>query len=601
VKKSRRASERRRDRAQGEEGDDLDDDVDDQPDETQAKRGALLTEDAEVAFAREIRHGAPPSEAAPGPIEATVVRPPTDAPKLHGGALLVLEGAEAGTRIPLTVTPTLIGRLRSAEIVLADPTVSRSHIELVWSERDEKFRLRDLDSSSGTVVNGRVVEKDVVLAHGDVIGLGKTELRFLRAEEAPGPRPEPEPIPEPSAVSMQLPIEPREKTRTRSALLQREAPPIMSPAERRAAAKGCLSFVLGVLVIGAIGFGGYQWLFSERKPAHLRAQVQELLTEAREKLKVQDIQGAQQRAETALTLEPQNAEAQSIERMARTEAAARDALSLALRFADEENDAEAYVVLQRIPDASVFAEPRERLRASLVERQRARSRRQCEELIAQGKIPAALAAIAEHKAKYPDDAAIQALEQRAINHQTKPSLGNATASRARAAFAAGDIAGARTAAEESGAKAYVVELDRFTSAVRQGREAMAAKEGAQALPFLDEAFRLLVSLGGKPSSPQFADLQKPYANALYLAGTSELDGGDSCAGARHLLRALRVAPEDPKIQAKARDLDERAEEGLTAARSLRNDPPRARARATEALCFARTGSATYNDLKELSR
>ena len=613
MSKSRRAADRRRERAQGDPA--SDDDVDDRDDqeradgeprertEPRARRDKPpITEDAEAAFARELQR--PNAGSGDEKLEQTSVLPKvSDQVTSRGGHLVVLDGPDAGQKLALSVTPTLIGRLRTAEIVLSDPTISRRHLELVWSGRDDRFRLVDLGSTSGTVVNGEVVESDVVLAHGDVIALGKTELRFLRAEDAPGPRPEPEPSSEPSLEAEGFdPVAPRERTKTRSVTMQRAAPPMMTPGERRAAAKGCVSFVLVVLVIAASGYGLYQWLWSQTSPSQIRTQVTSLLEEARLRLAAGDIDRAKSLAETLIALEPRHEEGQSILRMATTEAASRDALALALRFADEENDPEALAVLTRIPDTSVLAEARDRLRKSLLERQRSRSRRKCEDLVAQGRNTEALAAIGEHRERWPDDEQIAALEQRA--HQAKPRAptGVGTAARARAAFANGDVDGARQIAEDGGARAYVADLDRFAEAVREGRGAMQSKEGARALPYLDEAFRLLLALGGRVTSPMFADLQRPYSNALYLAATDDLDSGRGCDGARHLMRAVRVAPDDPKIIAKVRELDEHAEAGLTKARSVRPaDPVRAHAIAEAALCFARTGSATYSELRALAK
>ncbi len=72
---------------------------------------------------------------------------------------------------------TLIGRSRHADIVLADPNVSRRHAEI--RKRGGDFVITDLGSLNGVEVNGkRVTEK--VLEDGDVITLGTTMLRFER-------------------------------------------------------------------------------------------------------------------------------------------------------------------------------------------------------------------------------------------------------------------------------------------------------------------------------------------------------------------------------------------------------------------------------------
>jgi hypothetical protein len=72
---------------------------------------------------------------------------------------------------------TVVGRSRRCDIVLADPNVSRQHIEI--RRQGDGFMLRDLGSTNGTRLNRRDV-KQAVLQHGDRIELGATELLFER-------------------------------------------------------------------------------------------------------------------------------------------------------------------------------------------------------------------------------------------------------------------------------------------------------------------------------------------------------------------------------------------------------------------------------------
>jgi pSer/pThr/pTyr-binding forkhead associated (FHA) protein len=71
----------------------------------------------------------------------------------------------------------VLGRSRRCTIVLADPNVSRQHVEI--RRQDDGFMLRDLGSTNGTRLNRRDV-KQAVLQHGDRIELGTTELMFER-------------------------------------------------------------------------------------------------------------------------------------------------------------------------------------------------------------------------------------------------------------------------------------------------------------------------------------------------------------------------------------------------------------------------------------
>jgi transcriptional regulator with GAF, ATPase, and Fis domain len=68
-----------------------------------------------------------------------------------------------------------IGSQRGNDVILDDDAVSRVHLEIIADHHG--FRLRDLDSTGGTLVDGtRVI--DVYLRPGAVIRVGASELRF---------------------------------------------------------------------------------------------------------------------------------------------------------------------------------------------------------------------------------------------------------------------------------------------------------------------------------------------------------------------------------------------------------------------------------------
>jgi pSer/pThr/pTyr-binding forkhead associated (FHA) protein len=63
---------------------------------------------------------------------------------------------------------------------IIDPSVSRKHGLL--SAVDSRFRVRDLDSRNGTLVNGATVEEQW-LQHGDQIAVGDSSFLFLLEDE----------------------------------------------------------------------------------------------------------------------------------------------------------------------------------------------------------------------------------------------------------------------------------------------------------------------------------------------------------------------------------------------------------------------------------
>jgi hypothetical protein len=82
-----------------------------------------------------------------------------------------------GGRFAIERRAIVLGRSRDCDVVLADTNVSRRHAELV--RHGGGFVLRDLDSTNGSLVNGRRVREAPVTA-GDVLTLGTTTLRLER-------------------------------------------------------------------------------------------------------------------------------------------------------------------------------------------------------------------------------------------------------------------------------------------------------------------------------------------------------------------------------------------------------------------------------------
>jgi two-component system, NtrC family, response regulator HydG len=94
--------------------------------------------------------------------------------------LLVLSGPLKDSTIPLAEAEVMIGREASNGIAITDPSVSRKHCQISW--QDGRFRVRDLASRNGTLVNGSGVEEQW-LQHGDEIAAGDSSFLFLLEEE----------------------------------------------------------------------------------------------------------------------------------------------------------------------------------------------------------------------------------------------------------------------------------------------------------------------------------------------------------------------------------------------------------------------------------
>ncbi|MFH1919934.1 MAG: sigma 54-interacting transcriptional regulator [Planctomycetota bacterium] len=70
-----------------------------------------------------------------------------------------------------------IGRAPTNQIVLKDERCSRNHAELFMAEG--RWTLRDLESRNGTVIGEQLLKGDRVLAPGDVIRIGHSQLVFV--------------------------------------------------------------------------------------------------------------------------------------------------------------------------------------------------------------------------------------------------------------------------------------------------------------------------------------------------------------------------------------------------------------------------------------
>ncbi len=88
--------------------------------------------------------------------------------------LVVVRGANVGSRFALTEPLTTIGRHPESDVFLDDVTVSRRHAE-VRREPSGRLELADVGSLNGTYVNGERIES-VELGEGDQVQVGKFRL-----------------------------------------------------------------------------------------------------------------------------------------------------------------------------------------------------------------------------------------------------------------------------------------------------------------------------------------------------------------------------------------------------------------------------------------
>jgi two-component system, cell cycle response regulator len=95
--------------------------------------------------------------------------------------LTCMSGQQVGRRIMLADDHITLGRSPDATIMLQDTCVSRLHLAIQYDASCREYRIQDLESSNGTLLNEtRVAE--AMLRDGDKIIIGHTMLRFSWAD-----------------------------------------------------------------------------------------------------------------------------------------------------------------------------------------------------------------------------------------------------------------------------------------------------------------------------------------------------------------------------------------------------------------------------------
>ncbi|NLG56170.1 MAG: FHA domain-containing protein [Rhodococcus sp.] len=90
--------------------------------------------------------------------------------------LVVTHGALAGTRIPLSTQPVLIGRADDSTLVLTDDYASTRHARI--SPRGSDWYVEDLGSTNGTYLDRAKVTTAVRVPLGTPVRVGKTVIEL---------------------------------------------------------------------------------------------------------------------------------------------------------------------------------------------------------------------------------------------------------------------------------------------------------------------------------------------------------------------------------------------------------------------------------------
>lgn len=91
-------------------------------------------------------------------------------------ALVMVEGGGTGSEFSLDRERLVLGRGEGAQLRFDDAAMSREHAAIEFA--DQGFRIRDLDSRNGTLLNGARIES-AELKHGDRIQLGEHAFQLV--------------------------------------------------------------------------------------------------------------------------------------------------------------------------------------------------------------------------------------------------------------------------------------------------------------------------------------------------------------------------------------------------------------------------------------
>ncbi len=93
-------------------------------------------------------------------------------------SIIIASGSSKGEFLPLGRRISVIGRAESLPLQILDDLVSRKHLRIKFDEDTNKYCVEDLESKHGTFINKHKINEVTVLAEGDTLLIGQTELLF---------------------------------------------------------------------------------------------------------------------------------------------------------------------------------------------------------------------------------------------------------------------------------------------------------------------------------------------------------------------------------------------------------------------------------------
>lgn len=116
----------------------------------------------------------------PEPATAPLIHAPVAGGIPRGVAISIVAGRELGRTIMLDKAEIVIGRARTADVVISDEVISRRQCRFAF--REGHVYVEDLDSTCGTYVDGEKV-RSAPLRDGQRVLVGNTVFLVLQVGE----------------------------------------------------------------------------------------------------------------------------------------------------------------------------------------------------------------------------------------------------------------------------------------------------------------------------------------------------------------------------------------------------------------------------------
>ena len=100
----------------------------------------------------------------------------------YAASIVVIEGHDVGIQLPLDRERVVIGRGPGVDHAFGDAAMSRQHAAIEYARQG--FRVQDLGSTNGVLVNGKSVQASD-LRSGDRFQIGASTLQLVIEEREP--------------------------------------------------------------------------------------------------------------------------------------------------------------------------------------------------------------------------------------------------------------------------------------------------------------------------------------------------------------------------------------------------------------------------------